>query len=720
MTERLWEKRTYCGRLVSGDAGKEVVLVGWVDAIRDHSQIVFIHLRDISGTVQVVFDHPGTGNHSGEAESLKEEYVVEVRGSVELRAAGTENPNLETGTIEVRATDLTILSRAQKLPFQISEKAMVFGEVLKANPDNVDEDLRLQYRYLDLRRPSVQNHFRMRHRIVKAIRDYLDDLDFLELETPVLTKSTPEGARDYLVPSRIHQGQFYALPQSPQLFKQLFMISGMDRYYQVVKCFRDEDLRPNRQPEFTQLDLEASFIDEEFIYQTLEGLIQKIFALGGIDLQIPFPRMTYDEAMARYGSDRPDLRYGMAFVEVTAVFKNTKYSIFQRIVRKKGIVKGFCIKGQAQALSKNVLQNEYSLKVAPSFGAQGMSWMKMANGKLESNIVQFFSDEEQNSLIRQMGAEDGDVIILIADQSPARVNKVLNKLRQHFAARLDLIPADRFCPVWITGFPLFELDDGRLSAVHHPFTMPDHVDFDPTNREALLSLKSRAYDIVMNGEELGGGSIRIHQAPLQEKIFKAIGLTREEADAKFGFLLRALDYGAPPHGGLALGLDRVVAMILQLPSIRDVIAFPKNRSAVCPLTEAPSPVASAQLEELGLTPELISKHVWLEAKPGEAHDGQQKEKITRGQVEHVAALARLSLAGSEVEGYQKDLNAILAYVEMLEELDTGDIAPMQHVLDIKNVWRKDAAGNSGMAAEIVSGGPEQKDGYFKVPKILQD
>ena len=523
-----------------------------------------------------------------------------MRGKVALRHKGTENPNISTGAIEVLADEMEVLSLSRTLPFKISEKAIAFGEDIKANPEKVDEDLRLQYRYLDLRRPSAQELFIKRYEIIKGIREYLDQLHFMEIETPFLTKSTPEGARDYLVPSRIHKGKFYSLPQSPQLFKQLLMMSGMDRYFQIARCFRDEDLRPNRQPEFTQLDLEASFIDEEFIYEIVEELTARIFALGGISLPRPFPRMTYDDAMERYGSDRPDLRFGMAFEEVTDILKETEYAVFRQVLEGSGCIKGFCVKAQADSLSKNVLQNEYAVKIAPSLGARGMTWMKVADGRLDSNIVQFFSETEQDRLKERFRAEDGDVLIMIADTYRDLVNKVLSGLRLHLAERLKLIPEDRYDPLWVTDFPLFELKDGKLGSQHHPFTMPDRIDFDPANKQECLALKSRAYDLVMNGEELGGGSIRIHRMDIQKKIFLALELTEEELETKFGFFLRALEYGAPPHGGLALGLDRVIAMILKASSIREVIAFPKNRSAYCPLSEAPSFVDGSQLKELGL------------------------------------------------------------------------------------------------------------------------
>ena len=716
-----WRQRIYCGDLTPSDAGKNVLLMGWVDAFRDHGSLRFIHLRDVRGIVQVVFN-PGVGMDSyDKAAVLKEEYVIKVVGKVALRHRGTENPNLRTGDIEVLAEELEVLSLSRTLPFKISEKAIAFGEDIKANPEKVDEELRLQFRYLDLRRPSAQELFIKRYEIIKCIRAYLDQLHFTEIETPFLTKSTPEGARDYLVPSRVHKGKFYSLPQSPQLFKQLLMMSGMDRYFQIARCFRDEDLRPNRQPEFTQLDLEASFIDEEFIYEIIEELTARMFAHGGISLPRPFPRMTYDNAMERYGSDRPDLRFGMAFEEVTDILKETQYAVFRQVLQGKGYIKGFCVQGQADSLSKNVLQNEYAMKIAPSFGAKGMTWMKVANGRLESSIVQFFSEAELSRLRDRFHAGDGDVLIMIADTSRDLVNKVLSALRLHLAERLKLIPEDRYIPLWVTDFPLFELKDGKLGSQHHPFTMPDRVDFDPVNKQECLNLKSRAYDLVMNGEELGGGSIRIHRMDIQKKIFLALELTEEELEAKFGFFLRALEYGAPPHGGLALGLDRVIAMILKASSIREVIAFPKNRSAYCPLSEAPSFVEGSQLKELGLVvpvagfPYERAPRAPLRSEAATSFSG----RISPEHVRHIAKLARLKLSDSEALLYQKDLNSILEYVETLRELDAENVRPMSHVIPLKNVWRDDKPGKAGKPEEILANAPAREKNFFKVPKIIE-
>jgi aspartyl-tRNA synthetase len=719
-----WRQRSYCGEIVYSHAGKEVLLMGWVDAIRDHGQLLFIHLRDASGIVQVVFDPDIAWETYDQAGELREEYIIQVTGRVAARERGTENPHLKTGDVEVFAEEMTILSASKSLPFQLSEKAMVFGEEIARNPGNVDEELRLQYRYLDLRRPSMQHFLTMRYQVIKCIRDCLHQRNFIEVETPLLTQSTPEGARDFLVPSRLHEGKFYALPQSPQLFKQLLMMSGVDRYFQIARCFRDEDLRPNRQPEFTQLDLEASFIDEDFLYEIVEEMTVRMFALDGIDLPRPFPKMTYQAAMGRYGTDRPDLRYNMAFEDVTDILRDTRYSIFRQIIENGGRVKGFCIKGKAAVLSKNVLQNEYSLKIAPSLGAKGMTWMKVFGGRLESNIVQFFSQGEQHEIIRRFCAQEGDVIMMIADISLALVNKALCGLRLYVADRLGLIPQERYCPVWVTDFPLFELKDGNLSSQHHPFTMPDRTDFDPASKDELLALHSKAYDLVINGEELGGGSIRIHRADIQKKIFDALGLSQHELESKFGFFLKALEFGAPPHGGLALGIDRVIAMILKAPSIRQVIAFPKNRSAFCPLTGAPSRPDTRQLAELGLqaghhTGRPLEYRGRLEQAQIEGIGPEDSQRISIAEVGYVAKLARLRLSVSEASAFQKDLDSILEYVESLRQLDTEEIQPMSHVLMAKNVWREDTPERPKNAKSILSNAPLKERGYYKVPRILE-
>jgi aspartyl-tRNA synthetase len=690
------------------DNGRVVKLAGWVDALRDHGEVLFVHLRDRSGIIQVIFSPESAPQVvCDKARLLRGEFCVLISGRVVKRVPGTENPNITTGDIEVVAADLSVLSKSGILPFPISEKSMLAGTTMKRD-EPVAEDLRLQYRYLDLRRPTMQDHLIKRHRIVKTVRDYLDELGFVEIETPMLTKSTPEGARDYLVPSRHYPKSFYALPQSPQLFKQLLMVGGMERYFQIVRCFRDEDLRPNRQPEFTQLDLEASFIDEEFIYALFEELSARMFEIGGIMLPRPYPRMTWLDAMNTTGSDRPDLRFGMTFQDCTDVFADTKYGIFQQILGRGGCIKGINVTGQSERLSKNVLQNEYAKEIVPGFGAKGMTWMRVLDNGLESNIVQFFSEHERSEILKRFEAKKGDVILMIADPSWPLVCSALGQLRLHIAERLDLIPDDAFYPLWVTDFPLFEATENGVTSSHHPFTMPDRTDFDSENMEELLSLRSRAYDLVVNGEELGGGSIRINDRDLQNKIFKALGLSETDVEDKFGFFLRALEYGAPPHGGIALGVDRVVAMILGTPSIREVIAFPKNRSAFCPLTQAPSPVASAQLAELGL----------LDLGKGQPLSGSMEQQDL---VDSLSWVSRIKI-------HEDERTAIVASVRDAETLAAlvsrhkGDGEPLFSVVAPENHTRegKEARTSPFVArGDLLKNAPAVKGGYYKVASILE-
>ncbi len=595
--EEQWKQRQYCTDISVSDCGKTIYLCGWVDTIRDHGQLLFMHLRDRSGVIQLVFDPQKNSSVHAQAETLRSEYCIAVKGVVIEREDEAKNKTLPTGFIEIHVSDLTIFNTSKTPPFLITEKSQLEDD----SPDfNVDEDIRLTYRYLDLRRYSMQQRLLQRHQIMKTIRRYLDDQDFVDIETPVLTKSTPEGARDYLVPSRHHLNTFYALPQSPQMFKQLLMVSGFDKYYQIVKCFRDEDLRPNRQPEFTQLDLEASFIDESYIYRLLEPLIQQVFEVVGKTIPGPFPHITYDDAMAYYGNDHPDLRFDMKMVDVTSDLKDVNYNIFKSIVASGGRIKGINVTGKSDEMSKNLLQEELAKKVVPKFGGKGMSWMKMENGTLNSNIVQFFSDAECQRIIDAMGAKDGDVLLFVADSNPKVVDDVLGRLRLYVGEKWGFIDHSIIAPCWVTDFPMFELKDGAFTSTHHPFTQPDTSFETASSTEELLAVKSRAYDLVINGEEIGGGSIRIHDANTQKKIFSVLGLSESDVKEKFGFFIEALTYGTPPHGGLALGMDRLVAMVTESDSIREVIAFPKNRVAYCPLTSAPSSVSDAQLDELHL------------------------------------------------------------------------------------------------------------------------
>ena len=591
-------KRDYfCGELTENNIGDEVRLLGWADSVRDHGGVIFINLRDREGIVQVVVDPSKSPEEAYEkAKKVRTEYVIGVQGRVQRRPAGTENPKLPTGTIEVIADKLLILNTCDVLPFQIEDNI------------NVSEEVRLKYRYLDIRRKPMFNNLLIRHEVYQATREYLAGHGFLEVETPMLTKSTPEGARDFLVPSRLEKGKFYALPQSPQLFKQILMVGGIERYFQIVKCFRDEDLRADRQPEFTQIDFEMSFVNEEDVIAISEGLVHHIFKkVLGIDLKLPFRRMTYKEAIERYGTDKPDIRYGMELIDVSEIAKNVEFKVFKDAVEKGGVVKGLTIKEGAKFSRKEIDDlTEYAKK----FGAKGMAWIKLSEGKMSSPIVKFFTQEQQQQLKEKMKGEEGDLLVFIADTYET-THKVLGFLRKHIADKLNIIPQGKWDFLWIVDFPLVEWDDeeGRFVALHHPFTSPKEEDIPKldeaiTNPQVASSLKSRAYDLVLNGEEIGGGSIRIHTPFVQEKVFKLLGISDEEAKEKFGFLIDALKFGAPPHGGLAFGLDRLIALMVGADSIREVIAFPKTQKGNCPLSGAPDFVTKEQLEELGISVEI--------------------------------------------------------------------------------------------------------------------
>lgn len=583
----------YCAEVKEEEIGKEIKLCGWVFRRRDHGGLIFVDLRDRSGIMQIVFSPEISEETHEKAHELRSEYVISVIGILRHRPEGTENPEIPTGNLELYAKELEILSQSKPLPFQIDET------------EEISELLRLKHRYLDLRRPQMQQNFLVRHRTTMAIRNFLDDKGFLEIETPMLTKSTPEGARDFLVPSRLNPGTFYALPQSPQLFKQILMMSGFDRYFQVVRCFRDEDLRADRQPEFTQIDMEMSFIEIQDIIDVIEEMLFNCFKkVLNIELSIPFKKLTYDEAINKYGSDKPDLRFGLEIEDVTALVKNSQFKIFLDTIEKGGVVKAINGKGFA-SFSRGEIDK--LVQKAQSFGAKGLAWIKIKNG-FESPILKFFSEELIREIAQRIKAEEGDMILFIADDIK-RANEVLGRLRLDIATT-SKIERKGFQFVWITDFPLFEWDDEekRFVSMHHPFTSPKDEDLekllniypeafkDPSSQ--LKEIKAKAYDIVLNGYELGGGSIRIHRADAQEKIFKVLGISEEETKKRFGFFIEALKYGAPPHGGIALGLDRLVMLMTGADSLRDVIAFPKTQKAYCPLSEAPSEVDVKQLKEL--------------------------------------------------------------------------------------------------------------------------
>ncbi|CEO87995.1 aspartyl-tRNA synthetase [Syntrophaceticus schinkii] len=558
--------------------------MGWVQKRRDHGGVIFLDLRDRSGVVQVVLSPDTGGLPFQRANSVRAEFVLAVRGQVRRRPPGTENPQMATGEVEVATSELEILNTARALPFHPGDAA------------GVDEALRLRYRYLDLRRQESWHIFTMRHRAANIIRDFLSKKGFLEMETPMLTRSTPEGARDYLVPSRVHPGEFFALPQSPQLFKQILMIAGFERYFQFARCFRDEDLRADRQPEFTQLDLEMSFVDEHDIQQLTEELLAALFQeLLDVELTLPFPHLTYQEAMGTYGSDRPDLRFGLEMVDVSSILADSKCRVFAGTIKKGGVVKGIRVPGAA-GFSRKILDELTSMAV--EWGAHGLAWFILEDKGVRSPLVKLMEPEEIDALITKMEGKSGDLLLFVADQRQV-AEEVLGKLRLELAGRLDLIDNKKYTFIWITDFPLLEYDENeqRLEAVHHPFTSPLNEDL-PLLESQPERVRARAYDIVLNGVELGGGSIRIHRRDLQERIFGVIGLEPQEAQEKFGFFLEALDYGAPPHGGIAFGFDRLLMLMLDLETIRDVIPFPKTQRATCLLTSAPAPVIPKQLREL--------------------------------------------------------------------------------------------------------------------------
>ena len=587
-------KRTHhCGELRAQNEGQEVVVCGWVSHRRDHGGLIFIDLRDRSGLVQLVFAEDKIGaDQFPKAESLRSEFVVAVRGKVCLRDKETINPNMETGEIEIYAEELRILNKAMTPPFYIQDGV------------DVDENVRLKYRYLDLRRPEMQKNIMLRHRVAKLMRDYMDKHGFLEIETPMLTKSTPEGARDYLVPSRVNPGKFYALPQSPQIFKQLLMVAGYEKYFQIVRCFRDEDLRADRQPEFTQLDIEMSFIDQEYILTLMEGLMQTIFETIGEKVQAPFLRMTWDEAMERYGSDKPDIRFGMELMDISEYVKGSDFKVFKSVLDNGGQVKVIKVDGYA-----NIPRRELDglVEYAQRYGAKGLAWIQYTEKEIKSPFKKFYSEETFQQIKEATNAKTGDLLLVVADK-PLVVAQALGELRLEMGRRRGLINENEYKFLWVVDFPMFEYDEEnkRWKAMHHPFTAPRDEDV-----QYLLSdpgrVKAKAYDMVLNGVEVGGGSLRIYNSDTQEKVFEAIGLTPEEAHEKFGFMLDAFKYGTPPHGGLAFGLDRLIMLMAKRASIRDVIPFPKTQSASCLMTQAPSEVDAKQLRELSIRTAVAAK-----------------------------------------------------------------------------------------------------------------
>ena len=580
------KRSIYCGLVTEELVGKEITLHGWVQKRRDHGGVIFIDLRDREGVMQVVFNPQHNQAAFEIADTLRSEYVIEVTGTVALRGEGLTNPNLKTGTMELEVHDVELLAKAKTPPIYIEDDKVA------------SDELRMKYRYLDMRRKPVLENLRLRHKTTRAIREYLDTEGFIDVETPYLAKSTPEGARDYLVPSRVHEGSFYALPQSPQTFKQLLMGGGLDRYYQIVRCFRDEDLRGDRQPEFTQVDIETSFLSAEEIQEMMEGLLKKVMKdTLGVEVTTPFPRLSFAEAMSRYGNDKPDTRFALELIDVADIVKDSDLKVFSTVVENGGHVKALNLKG---------LADEYSRKDADSlaqfvakYGAKGLAWLKVEEDGLKGPIAKFLVNQE-TALRERLDAEVGDIIFFCADK-PSVVAQSLSELRLHFGRKHNLIDQSKFNFLWVVDWPLLEYDEdaNRYVAMHHPFTRPVNEDFNALLEDPAAA-KAQAYDIVLNGYELGGGSLRIYRRDMQEAMFNVLGFTKESAQEQFGFLMDALDYGFPPHGGIALGLDRLVMLLAGEDNIREVIAFPKNGSAMDTMTQAPSPVSEQQLQELSL------------------------------------------------------------------------------------------------------------------------
>ena len=587
-------KRTHsCGALTAADAGTEVILCGWVSRQRDHGGLIFIDLRDRSGTVQLVFSPEINQAALLKADGVRTEYVLSVRGAVRLRSPETVNPAMETGAIEVCGEEVRILNPAKTPPFYIQDNV------------DVDETVRLKYRYLDLRRPEMQHNLILRHRVAKTMRDFFDSRDFIEVETPMLTKSTPEGARDYLVPSRVNPGKFYALPQSPQIFKQILMVAGYERYFQIVRCFRDEDLRADRQPEFTQLDVEMSFVERDDVLAIMEKMIAEVFKVAiGAELSLPMRRLSYDEAMEKYGSDKPDLRFDMEIFDLSEAMRGSDFKVFESVLAAGGKIKGINVKGNA-AIPRRELDG--LVNYVGQYGAKGLAWIGYTAEGLKSQISKFFSDEQLEKIRLTAQAEEGDLVLIIADKPAVAVN-AMGQLRLEMARRMNLIDPDKLAFAWVLDFPMFEYDEEekRYVAMHHPFTSPRDEDLQYLETDPGR-IKAKAYDMVLNGTEIGGGSIRIFQRDVQEKVFKAIGLTEEEANEKFGYLLEAFEFGTPPHGGIAFGLDRLIMLMAKRSSIRDVIAFPKTQSATDLMSQAPSEVSLRQLKELSIRTEVAVK-----------------------------------------------------------------------------------------------------------------
>lgn len=685
----------YCGELRKEAVGKPAILKGWVQRRRDLGGVIFIDLRDKTGLCQIVFDAANMDEtHFSLAEKLRNEYVIEISGIVEMRRLDTINPLIPTGEVDVRVSTLTIYSEAKNTPFRIGESS------------GIKEELRLKYRYLDLRAPEMLTNLQIRQVVTQSVRQHLINLGCLEVETPLLTKSTPEGARDFLVPSRMSKGSFYALPQSPQIYKQLLMVSGIDRYFQIAKCFRDEDLRADRQLEFTQVDMEFSFVDEEDIIEILETLFHKIIKETiGKEVTLPMQRMSYQEAMENYGFDKPDLRFGMPMVNLTSFMKTSDFSVFRKVVDDGGVVKALNVKG-GQKLTRS--QIEYLTEKAVEFGGSGMAWIAIdPNGGIQSILTKYFSDEQMAELLKRMDAEPEDMIIFCAEPSD-KANVVLGSLRLELGDMLELRKKDDFSFVVVTDFPLFEYDSTskRYVAMHHPFTRPKDEDLHLFDTDPG-KMRAKAYDIVLNGIELGSGSIRIHDRAMQAKMFQTLGFSDEQVENRFGFMLKAFEFGVPPHGGFAFGLDRLIMMLVGANSIREVIAFPKMRDGSCAMMDAPSPVDTEQLEELSI---YLTSALEME---------KTRQTLDLSVIEYVSDLARIELTSQEKISFASDLKDIIAFADQIAELDVTDLQPLNHVFGAPNHFRADEAAGSLTSEAALKNAPERKENYFFVPKTVE-
>ena len=691
--EKTGMKRTQmCGSLRPEHVNQEAVLMGWVQTRRDLGGVIFIDLRDRTGIAQIVFDAAHLSKSDfAQAERLKNECVIAVSGLIELRSEDTINPLIATGQVDLRASALTLYSEAKNTPFKIGES------------HNIKEELRLTYRYLDIRSPEMLKHLQLRQKVTQAVRNHLIERECLEVETPILTKSTPEGARDFLVPSRMTKGAFYALPQSPQIYKQLLMVGGIDRYFQIAKCFRDEDLRADRQLEFTQVDMEFSFVDEEDVIEILEALFADLFEKTmGLKIKTPMRRMTYEEAMECYGFDKPDLRFDLPMVDLTALMKTSTFTVFKKVVDQGGVVKALAIKG-GQAFTRT--QIEYLTERALEHGGSGMAWIAIdEKGTIQSILTKYFTQTQMQMLIELMGAVPGDLIVFCAEPGH-KAREVLGHLRLDIGDMLGLRKKDDFAFVIITDFPLFEYDEKakRYVAMHHPFTSPKVAHFDKEPEKMI----AKAYDVVLNGVELGSGSIRIHDKVMQAKMFETLGFTEEAVRERFGFMLDAFEYGVPPHGGFAFGLDRLVMMLVGAQTIREVIAFPKMRDGSCAMMHAPSNVDVQQLEELSLYLSSALEHERV------------KSTMDLSVIEHVANLSRIALTDAEKVSFAKDLNEVIAFADQLADLDLEGIEPLNHVMGQSNCFRTDEVKPSFDVDALLKSAPERKGNFLFVPKTFE-